>query len=188
MKENAELKILLSDKFGKGLTVKRYKEIVSGYSKAKGLKITNTHLRKDKAELKKQIEEIEIAFKCVNDKNDELNRQITGMAKHIDELEHDIASIKYLDKNIVENIIERKLYIHSADLPFPGDYIAGKKEAVAALCNLAIPPKEKIIKMLKKYQIREIEKFTPKNKGKERCIWERKPEQIASEILGDKEE
>ena len=48
--------------------------------------------------------------------------------------------------------------------------------------------KEKIVEVLKKYQIREIEKFTPQNKGKERCVWEREPEQIALEILGDDNE
>jgi glutamyl-tRNA reductase len=48
-----------------------------------------------------------------------------------------------------------------------------------------IPTKERIVEVLKQYQIREIEKFTKENKGKERCVWDRTPEQIASEILGD---
>ena len=120
-------------------------------------------LQKENAELKKQ--------------NELMNCTINEMSYEIECHKKQITDIKYLDRGKLRNLIFK----------YPADEI-NEKELIDDICKLALPIREKIIEVLEKYQIREIEKFTPQNKGKERCVWEREPEQIASEILERKQD
>ena len=99
--------------------------------------------------MKKQLlpEKIREAYKLPLEKielmqkeNAELKQQTIGMAKHIDELEHDISEIKYFDRCELRNLIFK----------YPADEI-NEKELLDDICKLALPTREKIIEVLKRY-------------------------------------
>ena len=167
-------------------------------------------------ELQKENERLRNAIREYLDKNiatdeklEELQHKVRkaigqdeNLIKENAELKKQIENRKYLNRGEMDDFVKEIITITLSnygdesgepieDLPMQvwEDFEEDFNRIITTICSLVIPiTKEKIIEVLEKYQIREIEKFTPQNKGKERCVWEREPEQIASEILGDEDE
>ncbi len=103
------------------------------------IRIENTKLKKQNLKWQKEYNKLE--YDSTMEVN-RLNKQLTGMAKHIDELEHQAADIKYLNQDEVEDILNNmmdKQVTESGGYFKDGAFI----KAIDKLCSLAIKPTTK---------------------------------------------
>ncbi len=143
---NQFLSICLKNNIGKKPKKKKVKENKELKKQNKAQVLENAQPRVEISELKKQNLNWEKEYnKLEYDSTMEVNRlnkQLTGMAKHIDELEHQAADIKYLNQDEVEDILNNmmdKQVTESGGYFKDGAFI----KAIDKLCSLAIKPTTK---------------------------------------------